>query len=230
MFDVCKPTPAVPWYIHPAEAPLAWQRLVDGAFGFGFVVVNVENGPGRAPNDPYYAEPFTRGLGTTTVGYVTVDYGERPWDDVLTDVLRWREWYGIHAVFLDCVPSADRQGEWSVERIDELREAGVERIVANPGVVPTRRLVETADVTCVVETTWHDYVHLQTPDWLRALPPHKQWHLIHSVPEEHLSEVPAMASRHGAHYSWATNRGLPNPWDVMPAPYADCHPELMEAP
>ena len=30
MFDAPQPTPAVPWYIHPVEAPLAWQRLADG--------------------------------------------------------------------------------------------------------------------------------------------------------------------------------------------------------
>ena len=62
VFHVLQPTPAVPWYIHPAQAPLAWQRLAEGAFGFGFVVVNIENGPGRGPQDPYYREPLARGV------------------------------------------------------------------------------------------------------------------------------------------------------------------------
>lgn len=228
VFHVLQPTPAVPWYIHPAQAPLAWQRLAEGAFGFGFVVVNIENGPGRGPQDPYYREPLARGLATTTVGYVNVGYGQRPWGDVLEQVEQWQRWYGIHDVMLDCVPSQDRQGAWSVEWIDALRRAGVEHVIANPGVVPTRRLVETADVTCVAEAAWQDYAHLQMPEWLQAVSPHKQWHLVHGVPPEHLASVPALAASRGAHFSWATDRGLPNPWDVLPAPYADCHPELVK--
>ena len=52
VFHVLQPTPAGPWYIHPAQAPLAWQRLAEGAFGFGFVVVNIENGPGHGRPGP----------------------------------------------------------------------------------------------------------------------------------------------------------------------------------
>ena len=80
----------------------------------------------------------------------------------------------------------------------------------------------------MAEATWHDYVHLQMPEWLKTIGPHKQWHLVHNVPPEHLSSVPALAASRGAHFSWATDRGLPNPWDALPAPYADCHPELVK--
>lgn len=221
MIEVQAPTPGVPWYIHPAEDPLAWQRLLGGRLGLGFAVLNVHNGPGAGPDEPYYGPALADGIATPAAGYVDVAYGARTTEEVLLDARRWRAWYGIHAVMLDCVPTAERQGHWALEVVDRLRDDGATWVAANPGAVPSGRLVQSADVTCVVEQEWSVYRDLDLPAWLTGLPPERQWHLVHGVPAEHLADVPAIAAQRGAWFSWATDRAGENPWDRLPVPYRE---------
>lgn len=217
--DTTEPRPGVPWYIHPAEDPLAWQRLAAGDYGFAFAVINVSSGPGAIPDDDYYGPALADGLGTPAVGYVTVDYGHRPFEQVLRDAQHWQKWYSVHSVMLDCVPTSARSGDWSLDWIERLRDAGVETVIANPGAVPDPHLVMAADVTCVAEDDWNAYTTLELPGWLRAMPAERQWHLVHGVPLERLSEVPTLAAARGANFSWSTDHVMPNPWERLPAPY-----------
>lgn len=45
---------AVPFYLHPAEHPAAWDALLTGDLGVEFAVVNVSDGPGDAVDEYYH--------------------------------------------------------------------------------------------------------------------------------------------------------------------------------
>lgn len=206
---------AAPWYVHPAAAPSAWRRLGEGD-SVELAVVNVANGPGTAPDDPYYGPALAAVSGASMLGYVSVGYGDRSAEVVRREAEAWREWYGVTGVMLDETPSAARSKSWSLDLIDRLRGDGASMVVANPGTVPVRELVEAADVTCVFEGSWESYRRLRLPRWLRQFPPGRLWHLVHSCPGSCLPSVRRLAARRGAGYAWATSGTLPDPWSVLP--------------
>ncbi|MDO5683813.1 MAG: spherulation-specific family 4 protein, partial [Propionibacteriaceae bacterium] len=178
---------AVPFYLHPAEHPTAWQALLSGRLDVAFAVVNVFDGPGQDV-DPYYAPVLAEPREVPLVGYVDVAYGARPTAEVLLDAERWSHWYGIDAVMLDRVPTVPQVDHWTFGTMDALRESGARLVVANPGTVPDLGLLEVADVTCVMEVGWDlvgDGMPLPTVD----APPAKVWHLVHGVPPEHVEGV-----------------------------------------
>ncbi|MFD3571987.1 spherulation-specific family 4 protein, partial [Streptomyces sp. NPDC058667] len=97
----------VPFYEHPADRPEAWSALVDAAPSLYGVVVNPASGAGETA-DPAFAEAAGRlkAAGVRLLGYVDTDYGRRPHAEVVTDLLRHRDWYGTDGAFLDQVATA----------------------------------------------------------------------------------------------------------------------------
>ncbi len=208
--------PAAPWYVHPAEDPAAWRRLLSGRNELAFAVVNPANGPGPV-DDPYYPQVLAEGSATALLGYVNVDYGRRDPEDVLADVRDWHRRYPVSGVMLDCVPSQVRQASWDLAMIDRVREAGAATVVVNPGTPPAPELVLRADVTCVAEQDWSSFRNWQPPDWLHELPARRQWMLLHDVPIEQQGEAMELIGRRGAGLGWVTAGTMPNPWAVLPA-------------
>ncbi|WOQ18658.1 spherulation-specific family 4 protein [Raineyella sp. W15-4] len=201
---------AAPWYVHPLEAPAAWERLRAGEAGLAFAVVNVADGPGREV-DGSYREALT-GVGTPVVGYVDVAYGDRTGDAVLADLAAWQERYAVTAVMLDRVPPVASR-HWRPKVIDRLRSAGATTVVANPGRPASDELVLRADVTCVAEMAWPTYAR-HSPG-VTAAEPGRVWHLIHSCPPDQQPDAMARAEAGGAGYYWTTAGRLPNPWRIL---------------
>ena len=207
---------AAPWYMHPAEDPGAWKGLWAGG-RLAFAVVNVDDGPGTAPDHDYYQTVFAEPSKTPLLGYVSVGYGDRSASVVRREALAWREWYGVSGLMLDEVPAVAQRNSWSLDLIDQLRVDGATQVVANPGTVPVPELLLSADVTCVYEGPWDVYRGLRPPPrWLRRTDPNRQWHLVHSCPAPALPAARRLAARRGAGYLWATPGTLPNPWRTLP--------------
>ncbi|CAM5719124.1 hypothetical protein SGLAM104S_09451 [Streptomyces glaucescens] len=85
----------VPLYVHPAEDPAAWHRLVSRAADTYAVVLNPASGPGRTA-DPAFAAAAAalRTAGARLLGYVDTDYGARDPARIAADLRLHQEWYG----------------------------------------------------------------------------------------------------------------------------------------
>ncbi|MEA5154280.1 spherulation-specific family 4 protein [Raineyella sp.] len=201
---------AAPWYVHPLEAPAAWERLRAGRAGLAFAVVNVSDGPGPA-TDGCYREALT-GVATPLLGYVDVAYGRRSADAILADLAAWQDRYAISAVMLDRVPPR-ASGRWRLGVIDRLRAAGAVAVVVNPGCPAPADLLHRADVTCVVEEAWPQYRSRPVPP--AGVPPARVWHLVHACPPEQQPAAHALAEAAGAGLCWTTAGRLPNPWRTL---------------
>jgi hypothetical protein len=206
---------ALPWYVHPAEDPDAWQRLALQSPRPSFVVVNVHNGPGE-PDDPWYPEALTQLRGTRLVGYVDLAYGERPVAEVAADVTTWLDVYRVGGVMLDQFPSDAASTRRCVEYVTAARRAGAGFVVGNPGVVPALGHLALLDVTCVFEGSADAYSRFTPPPALCRVPRNRVWHLVHSCPPDELAEVTARAERLGAGHAFVTDRSMPHPWGGFP--------------
>ena len=65
----------IPLYVHPAEDPAAWHRLITRAGRTYGVVINPANGPGREPDPAFVtAAGALRAAGARLLGYLDTDY------------------------------------------------------------------------------------------------------------------------------------------------------------
>lgn len=218
------PRLAVPWYVHPAADPDAWARLGErfrGAHGRadGFVVLNVDSGPGAEANAYYPAAVAAlraAAPGLVLLGYIDVDYGRRPRPDVLADAAAWRRRYRVDSVMLDRFPSGRPPGTSAgpaIATVAGLRAAGVRLVAGNPGVEPVPAVAEALDVACEFEGPGHEYVERGRslgggPD---------RWHLVHSCTPAQLDEAAEIAAATGVAYGFWTDGQMPHPWAGLPS-------------
>lgn len=203
----------IPFYCHPVRSASSWQALSGAAHRVGLAVVNVDSGPGAHP-DPAYATALTAASRVPWAGYVHLDYGHRPVDEALADVARWRRWYTVTDVMLDCVPAAPEASAWVAELTARIRGLGAGRVVGNPGVPVPAATAGCFDVVGTSEQSWRTYRDRPT-DAAAAGP--RSWHLVHGCPEGALDEAVGLMAGRGAGLVWATTGHLPNPWAEVPA-------------
>ena len=203
------PRLALPWYVHPVEAPREWDWLAGQEVSFA--VLNVHNGPGE-DDDAYYPAAVA-GLGQTRVlGYVPVDYGRRPVAEVAEEVRAWQRFYGVQGILLDELPASGQSLRQCARYAAAARAAGAVFLAANPGIFPTSGHVRLFDVVCVFEGTADAYADYLHPEWARSIPPSRLWHLVHSCDPEQLARLRLAAGHRGAGHVFVTDRTMPNPW------------------
>lgn len=202
---------APPWYVHPAVAPQDWAWLASQRSSVSFAVVNVHNGPGR-DDDEYYPDALTGLRGIRLLGYVPVDYGNRPVADVARDIAAWQRLYRVDGIMLDELPSTPQSLARCSQYADAARDAGVAFVAANPGVFPSSDHLGLFDVTCVFEGTAASYAGFEHPAWARDVPASRLWHLVYDCDPDHTAAVGVAAAGHGAGHVFVTDRSLPNPW------------------
>lgn len=203
---------AIPWYVHPAVAPQEWSWLAAQRGRVSFAILNVHNGPGH-DDDEYYPDavaalrPCVRLL-----GYVRVDYGNRPVADVARDIETWQRLYRLDGIMLDELPSHPKSLVQCAQYAAAARAAGITFLAANPGRFPSQAHLNLFDVTAVFEGTAEAYADFRPPDWARSIPPSQLWHLVYGCGPGEIEAVRTSAGQHGAGYVFATDRTLPNPW------------------
>ncbi|MEA2289335.1 MAG: hypothetical protein QOD55_1332 [Solirubrobacteraceae bacterium] len=208
----------IPAYLPPD----GMARLADRPVRGRVVVFNPANGPGAEEQAAYReAVQAVQRSGTRVLGYVHTTYGERPRAEVSADVDRYRTWYGVDGVFLD--EAARTASELAYYRAlrDDVRAAGEQLLVLNPGVVPARGYFDIADIVVTFEGAYADYAAAErrTPEWLRRLPPGRVAHLVHGATREQARKV--VAEDADAGYVYATSGSLPDPWSTLPSDLAE---------
>lgn len=200
------PALAVPWYVHPAADPAAWAWLRGKSPSF--IVVNVHDGPGAA-DDPYYPRALAGLAGQRMLGYVHLDYGDRPLAAVTADLQAWTR-YPITGVMFDQVPSGAAALPAVRSAVTAARAVTAGWVVGNPGVNPAPEYFDLFDVTCVFEGSTEQYADYQPAPKMPS--PQRIWHLIHGCAAPDLEPTLARAATLGAGHAFATDRALPQPW------------------
>ncbi|MET8574009.1 spherulation-specific family 4 protein [Streptomyces sp. NPDC005012] len=207
----------IPLYVHPAEDPGAWHRLIasaDRAYG---VVLNPASGPGPAP-DPAFttAAEALRAAGVRLLGYVDTDYGTRDRADAVDDMRRYREWYGADGCFLDQVTTAPEGLADCRRLVRAVRRCGARTVVLNPGAHPAPGYVRLADLTVTFEGPWSTYVSaFSRPSWAARRSPGPLCHLVYGVPEALVPLAVRTAHRRGAAVCGPVTGEPPNPWAAL---------------
>ncbi|MEU3914608.1 spherulation-specific family 4 protein [Streptomyces sp. NPDC029721] len=204
----------VPLYVHPAEDPGAWHRLITGAAATYGVVLNPADGPGERP-DPAFAAAAAalRTAGARLLGYVDTLYGARGQVEVVHEMCRYQEWYAVDGCFLDRVAPTREELPGARRMIRSLRRLGARPVVLNPGVHPDAGYVRLGDLTVTFEGHWLTYVSSFTrPPWTVRHAPERFCHLVYGVPEALVPLAVRTAHERGAAVCGPVTGELPNPW------------------
>ncbi|WP_210587832.1 spherulation-specific family 4 protein [Streptomyces sp. GESEQ-35] len=204
----------IPLYVHPAEDPGAWHRLIGATAGTYAVVLNPANGPGPGP-DPAFAAAAgaLRSAGARLLGYVDTDYGARGPAEVTEDVARYRDWYGTDGCFLDRVTASPDELPACRRLVRAVRRLGAAPVVLNPGVHPAPGYARVADLVVTFEGHWSTYVSaFSRPAWTSKHPAERFCHLVYGVPAALVPLAVRTARERGAAVAGPVTGELPNPW------------------
>jgi hypothetical protein len=203
----------IPAYLSPQGI----VDLADAAPGPRLLIVNPASGPGEAPDpDLRRAVAHAQAGGARILGYVPTTFGARHSAAVLTDVQRFREWYGVDGIFLDEVSHDPAQLPYYAALSRRLRGEG--ELVLNPGIVPARGYFDLADLVVTFEGPFADYAArtAAAPDWLRDIPEDRTAHLVYAATAAQARSLFAATSRDV--HLYVTSGTPPDPWG-SPPPY-----------
>ncbi|KAK3045989.1 hypothetical protein LTR09_012488 [Extremus antarcticus] len=225
-------TVVVPLYQYPLTedtyGPL--HTAISASPGQQFLVIlNPDSGPGTPPwwPDPGYVREVPRlnaYPNVCTIGYVRIDYCERPIEDVLGDIRAYGGWATdrkhagvfVRGIFFDETPNHWNQhaATYLKDISREVRKvAGIDSprlVMHNPGTLPDSRLTTASepDVTIVCEEslekyrTWDPQQRILLEAWPRA----RCCIMLHTVPQKQISVmVEELRSRAG--YVFITELG-----------------------
>jgi Spherulation-specific family 4 len=208
----CRQT-MIPAYVPPA----AITQLVDGAQHPRLLIVNPASGPGAEPRSGYRdAISAARKHGTRVLGYVPTGYGMREAAAVMTDIDRYKSWYGVNGIFLD-EAAHDTAHLPYYQALSRHVRAGHGGLVAlNPGIVPARGYFGLADVVVTFEGPAAAYAEAvrSTPDWVRRLPLNRTAHLVYAASRG--QALAAAKAPPAAGWLYLTSGTPPDPWRTVP--------------
>lgn len=210
--------PVVPAYFHPALAAADWAALAGAARRVRLVVLNVANGAGDVPDHAFVdVVRDVRQTGTPVAGYVDTDYGRVRVDQVLAELRRYREWYGVRDVFLDRAATGVEHLERYRRIATACRAFGTEVVAFNHGTHPAPEYAEHADLLGLFEGPLPAYLDVEVPSWVHDFPPSRFFHLLYSTPAQVAGRIEELAGERNAGSLYRTERTPPNPWSGLPA-------------
>lgn len=237
---------AVPAYFPPDDAG-SWAELANAGPRLGFVIVNVDSGPGaQAETGWRKVTAALRASGTKIIGYVDTGYlgaTGRPTERGATDPASWlvqaerdvRRWYAFYGaaiggIFFDEADSDCGPTEGSDEYVARYRE--LDRYVHthypgsltvdNPGVAVPACYSDAADVLVTFEGDYRDFsagtAGRAPSQWQLSSDPTRFCDLVYDVPPAGIAAAMDRARQHNAGYVYLTDRTLAaNPWLAPPS-------------
>ncbi|SFB91417.1 spherulation-specific family 4 protein [Streptomyces aidingensis] len=227
----------VPGFGHPMLAPLEWAELVRPGLPLAWAVLG-PSGAGGGPGGR--ADPFCRTAaarlrvsGRPVLGLLDLEFGARPYRELICAAHRYLQWYRVDGFLLDECPG-------DPEDLDRIAALVRTLTVLRPGALlvlghdtgaagrhPHPGYAEIPGVRQLVtfRGSWAQYRGYQAPEWTRRHPAARFCHLVHGVPERALDHALRVAGREGAGAVYVTDRcgralpagrGHTDPWASLP--------------
>lgn len=198
-----------------------WSRMAAARPTVAMAVLNPASGVGVAPVSGL-ADTVreTRAVGVKVIGYVHTSYGRRASGDVLSEVARYKDWYGVDGIFFDEVSASCADQPYYGALSAHVRAWGAgTTTVLNPGRQTLECFMSVADVIITFEGSYEAYLsEPESPGWTQRYSPDRFWHLVYDAPTaRRMREVIRASKSRGAGWVYVTPEALPNPWGTLPS-------------
>jgi hypothetical protein len=169
-----------------------------------------------------------RAAGLLVLGYVSTDYGARPLGEVLAEMDRYAQWYGVRSFFLDeGTHEPERVGHYRVMADRAHALGGV--VLINFGEAPDEAYMAFTDIAGIYENASAPYLAgYAPPPWVANYDPGRFMHLIHATPGESLEAVLALTQASGVGNVWITDTLSPtdSPYKDIPSYWTELNATL----
>jgi Spherulation-specific family 4 len=221
----------VPAYVFPGQPPLVAVQTTSP--GPGIVILNPGNGD--APFDASWQVQARRlrARGSIVLGYVHTDEATRSVADTETSIRNYLQpsagHIAVSGIFLDEMSDSCATEPFYAQLYAYIR--GLDRaafVAANPGVPVSSCFLQSGHrVAHTFVTFEHDAAAYDsqfqgnvisqngTYSAGQQYPAATFWHLIYGASSAQMSQIIALAADRHAGYVYATDAGLPNPWDSV---------------
>jgi hypothetical protein len=217
----------VPAYFAPSSG--YWGQLTTAAQRVPLVAIaNIFNGPGSATPRADYIQAMqsVRNAGGQVIGYVYSQYGSRDPDIVKADMQRWHQLYPLDGFFVDEMANAPNTGlfDYYAGLVAYARSLKpTYQVIGNPGTNTEEayRVRDTADVLTIFEGS-ASYTNFVPAAWTQKYPTWQFAHLLYGIngADAMRTNLDLAISRR-AGFIYITDDVLPNPWDRLPAYWAE---------
>ena len=207
------PQTAVPAYFSDTQS---WAQISSADRRPGFVVANPSSGPGTV-KAPWIAAAYLPALtaGVPLAGYIHTGYGNRPLQQVLTDIDNYRTWYGITRIFLDETPYQCDTIPYYSSIVGAVHQQGG-TVILNPGMNPESCWSGVAEVVVNFEGSAATYQTWQPAAWTQTSSSTAFWHVIYGAGLFDGTSLLETAGQRNATWAYITDDVLPNPFDRLP--------------
>jgi hypothetical protein len=177
------------------------------------------SGPGSAP-DPFYVQVVSqaKATGVKVLGYVYTRFADRDILEVLADIDKYHDWYGINDIFVDNVPKK-ADGLSYIRLITDYIRGHGGFIVLNPGVILDEAYMGLGDVVVIRETYYDVFLKLTLPEWTKKYSPEKFSVIIHTSPRKTIAMKKAISKARKLRIGWVyfTDRVYPSSFTQLPS-------------
>jgi hypothetical protein len=206
-----------PAYFYPPTG--LWDQLIDGGSEVAFIVLNPDSGV-DTKHEWRYDAPLAkaRAAGIRIVGYIETNYSNRPAAEVIQEMDRYREWYGVTSFFLDEADTDPASIPLYKQMTDHAHAMGGMTIL-NFGYKPHPGYMEITDIAIVFEDNAVVYSTYELPAWISEYPASRFAQMIYGVTEGNIDQVLAKALASNAGYVWITDDHIStgSPYDTLPS-------------
>lgn len=205
-----------PAYFYPTTGQ--WDLMIDAGSGTGIIVLNPNSGV-DVKHEWRYDAPLAaaRAKGYRIIGYIQTDYGTRAAADVIAEMDRYREWYGVTSFFLDEADTYPESIPLYTQMTDYAHAMGG-FVVLNFGFRPHPGYMEVADILIVFEDNINVFNSYWLPDWIKDYPANRFANLIYGVSADQVDEVIARTKAMNIGYVWITDDHINtgSPYNLLP--------------
>lgn len=205
-----------PAYFYPTTG--YWETMISQSSALGIIVLNPNSGVGDKHEWRYDAPlAHARDAGIRVIGYIQTDYGTRPVSEILAEMDRYREWYGVTSYFLD-------EGDTGLESLDLYTEmtayahalGGI--TVINFGYHPHPAYMEITDYAIVFEDAMNVFLAYTPPAWIQDYPADRFMNLIYGVPADRVDEIIQITRERNLGHVWITDDHINtgSPYNTLP--------------
>lgn len=213
--------------------PMTWQNPIPywddittaGGSKVPIVIVNPSNGPGTSVNADYQTQMSrNKQAGIKNIGYISTNYQNRPFSQIVTDIDNYYDLYGpaaVDGIFLDEVQATDpaRLCDYSkaYNYIKSTYPGAI--VISNPGVHISDSNAPYADIWLTSETDYATYSSSYTPatSAFETNPANSNriMHIVHGTSSTQYSNALNLAQSRNAGWTYVTDDLLPNPYDTL---------------
>jgi len=207
---------AIPAYFYPGTL---WTTSITSP-RTAILIMNPDSGPG-ASKDINYVNAVTaaQAAGIKVLGYVHTNYGDRPIQEVKSEIDLYKLWYSVDGIFLDEASSIASDFAYYKSVAKYIRDSKGGYVMLNPGAVPTSQgYIKLADTTVVFEDTYDAYQTWVPPAWIYNYPASKFAHLVHTTATKaQMTNAISLSNVRNTGLIYVTNDVEDNPWDSLPS-------------